>query len=73
MEHREIPQEEREISFDELQVFVNNPALDLPQKRRDLSNVGNIAWLTRNIWIRNEVPLGMLDALKKLLKEKTEK
>lgn len=38
---------------EELQTFVNNPTLDLPETRRDLSKPENIRWLQRNILIRN--------------------
>ena len=57
--------QEQEISFDELQEYVDNPEFDLPPQRRDLSKPENLKWLSQNIWIRNEVPREIVKKLKK--------
>ncbi|MDO8523061.1 MAG: hypothetical protein Q7S12_02115 [bacterium] len=49
----EIPSKKDQISFEELQSFINDPALDLPELRRDMSKEENIRWLVRNILIQN--------------------
>ena len=56
---------EQEMSLEELQAFVNNPELDLPELRRDISKPKNLKWLSQNIWIRNEVPKEIVAKLKK--------
>lgn len=60
--------ENKDITFKELQEFINDPGLDLPQMRRDLSEEANIRWLLRNIMIRNKdaVPENYWEALKNL-------
>lgn len=37
-----------------LQTDLNNPALDIPLRRREINNV-NLRWLLRNITIKNPV------------------
>jgi len=67
---RENPGEvSEEVSESEIQQFVNNPALDLPETRRDLSKSKNVHWMIRNIKIRNIVSPEHMKALADLLKE----
>ncbi len=57
--------QKQKMSFDQLQDFVNDPALDLPELRRDLSKPENLKWLIQNIGIRNNVPRKIVIRLKK--------
>src|SRR3989344_8005527 len=50
----EQPEKEQSVFFDEVQGFFNDPALDLPEMRRDLSDPQNARWLIRNFSIRNK-------------------
>ncbi len=67
--HREYS--EREISFDDLQVFLRSEEIDIPIGRRDISDPQNLRWLNRNLLIRNEekVPKEYWEALKRALRE----
>jgi len=49
-------------SFDELQTFINDPKLKIPNNNRDLSNKRNILWLLRNP-IDPPLPLNYKNAL----------
>lgn len=63
--------EVKEVGFEELQDFINDPALDLPELRRDISKPENVGWLVRNLKIRNveKVPEKYFKALAKQLKK----
>lgn len=52
-ENIEASPKKDQISFEELQSAINDPNLDLPELRRDISKEENISWLLRNILIRN--------------------
>jgi hypothetical protein len=71
MEKREKILELKEVGFEELQNFLNDPALDLPELRRDISKPENVRWLVRNIKVRNteKIPEKYFKALAKRLKE----
>jgi hypothetical protein len=56
-----------EVSFEELQDYLNSPELVLPQPKRDLSKPENVRWLIRNIGMQNkDLPDKYLDALLEL-------
>jgi len=67
--------EKQEISFEQLQDFFNSPDLDLPERRRDLSDPLNLGWLNRNALIRNseKIPGEMWNAFRKLYMEEIKK
>lgn len=71
MEKQEKILEAKEVGFKELQDFVNDPALDLPELRRDISKPENVGWLVRNLKVRNaeKIPEKYFKALAKRLKE----
>ncbi len=65
----ENPESKQEITLEELQAFINDPALELPQMRRDISKIENTQWLLRNLGIQNEsVPPVIYEALREISK-----
>lgn len=69
MENLEKTDQAGNIGWAELQDYINNPELDLPAGRRDLTNPENVRWLVRNIFIRNNVPDNYRQALLVLAKK----
>ncbi len=59
--------EEQEVSFDELRVFLRDEEIDIPAGRRDISDSQNLRWLSRNLLVRNQdkVPVPYWEALKR--------
>lgn len=52
-----------------LQTDLNNPALDIPLRRREINNV-NLRWLLRNVTIKNPVrAVTIMSKIKILQKE----
>ena len=47
--------------------------MDIPEKRRDLTKIGNIRWLNRNLAINNksQSTKNALDLIRKILKERS--
>ncbi len=69
------PEQPEEITFEQLQEFINSPELDLPTMRRDISDYSNLLWLGRNLMIRNKekVPQSYWLTLRKLISERSSK
>ena len=65
----ENSEHKQEITLGELQAFINDPVLELPQMRRDISKTENVRWLLRNLGIQNkDTPLFIYEALEKISK-----
>ncbi|KKR46679.1 MAG: hypothetical protein UT82_C0009G0043 [Parcubacteria group bacterium GW2011_GWB1_40_14] len=63
----ENPEHRQEVTLEELQAFINDPALELPEMRRDISKIENTQWLLRNLGIQNKsVPSSIYEALNKI-------
>ena len=69
MKLEQLENQNQELTSEELQEFIDNPELDIPSLRRDVSKPENVRWLIRNIGIRNDVPEKIIKRLAKELKK----